>query len=242
MEAVQMSKYLLVAVRHELKPLPLSDHGQVMSVACATRFIAEVAPLITDQSLVLSEGLNFASVLSPAHREYEYEKSWIFNGLLDTASPTLGGCDFRQRDWNKVNANYTQWMAMVRRLSVHIPGGVFNAQSVLQMIEAIRSKTEGVAVELTAQPSKDEIEVAKWMDITNRKFDRVYLEAMQKRGRRHDLCVFVGGASHVISMALKSGYPVVDLTTAAADAAESWQILTGHLGDYVWPKLYLPKA
>lgn len=228
-----MTKHLLVAIGHEIS-VDRSD-DRLLSATSAAGFAEEVVPLITDRSLLLCEGVSYSYLLSPNHKNYDDIKSHIFGDLLGPVLPTLGGFDLRQVHALETFERYEKYHRFApERLEIESKGHVLPL-SVAGVMDAVRA--EILTARLSGVPTRDEIELACWTGATSRKFDRMYLDAMHKKGRQHDVCIFVGGAIHVVSMALKSGYPVIDLTRLT-DPNKGIAILTGYLIDYVWSKLF----
>ena len=86
---------ILVAVSHELA----EDGGgldRLMSTECHARFLKEVAPLISNSSLILCEGFYHPTLIGPDDTRYHKLQKHLLD-LPDGLSPTLGGVDFRQQ-------------------------------------------------------------------------------------------------------------------------------------------------
>ncbi len=227
-------KPLLVAVAHELCPDDSSD--ELMSPESQAGFRRQVLPLVTNQTLILCEGFHYDQLVDPLHPRYGFIYSLFFGDTLSSTRPTFGGFDPRhqssQEESEAIAAKYDEWHALVMR-SVRIDLRKMPIPAAIS--EIIKTLKAGPPpASLVCRPSPEQISLARWIEETNRTFDRQYLKAMRTHGRRYDKCIFVGGATHVVSLALKTGYPVADLTLST-DARD---VFFSYLSDK-WARLFI---
>ncbi len=230
-----MTKVYLVAGLHgdraEQDTLPL------LSKTCRGRFQAKVAPLVTDDSILFCEGANTEGPLRSARRTYAHFENH-FHFPLNGKRPAYCGFDFRQHPDARINAMmlaaYDAWEQLVPQIFV----GDFTrtADSLEEAIELLRGKHPEVM--LARSPTSQEVELARWVSAKCLKFDRLYLEGMEKHGPRFDSCFFIGGATHVASLALKRDYSVISLLP------EGWgtKIYYSYLAIYRWARLLHAKS
>ena len=202
----------LVAITHELSE---GSNDRLMNDVCAARFKERVMPRITNRSLILCEGFNHDALVGPKHPKYDFTRNFLFGDALGSITPTFGGFDPRHtpsaEESNMIAAMYDEWQSTVMRIirldtsTIRIPVGVG------EVVEAIRRG--GPSVELDRRPTQRQVALAAAIRDTNKMFDRRYLDAIRAYSRKFDTCLFVGGASHVVSMALKRAYPIIDLTS-----------------------------
>ncbi len=201
---------ILVAVSHEVLE---GNNDALMSPEVQCRFKQKVTPLVTNKTLILCEGLNHDELIGPKHPKYDFTRSFFFNDTLGSTQPTIGGFDPRATTSpevaNTIASVYDEWYTIVTT-SVRMERNLPVPATLLAIIKSLRLTRPHaqIARRLTLQ----ELRVAHWIDDTSRNFDRRYLNAMKSYGPSYDKCLFVGGATHVISLALKSNHSVVDLT------------------------------
>ncbi len=221
----------LVAVAHELKTL--QSDNRLMSPVCMARFKNEVEPSITSKSLLVCEGFRHDKLVGPDHRDYKRLRQALLD-LPASKQPTFGGFDARQsavilenevfsrknESWDKLALEIVQTDWQKRPSSLH---------EVIEML-----KTEHHVAQLSRPPTNEEKELAHWMRFVSRRFDRHYLEGIKKHRYKFDSCFFIGGSIHALAMALKSGYPLVDLIPSDEVPTAYY----GYHSTYTWPKLF----
>jgi hypothetical protein len=232
-----MDKYLLVAVGHDKEAVARGGGGDcVMSRVIAAQFAAEVGPILTDKCLIMVEGLTSPHPLTPGDPAYPLYWSYVFRGTGLSVTPTIGGVDPRigntLEEAEEMGRKLKQWCDIVLRLVRSSPEEYAGSETIAERVQLLRERKP--SGELIRTPSNTERELARLVGVANRRFDRRYLEEMHKRGRRYERCIFVGGATHVMSMALKSGYPIADLIGSET----AWAVHLGYLMHYEWPKLF----
>ncbi len=222
----EMTEYLLAAVSHD----PAT--GQLFSRGSLLMFNELVAPRITNNSLILCEGMNHKILVRGGHPMYARLNDEVLR-LPESVRPTLGGFDFRQKGSLEANmanlARYDGWEDTLREL---IDTDRSLRPETLRDVMCVLETTPPAAT-LKRKPTPKEAELASWVGGQSRKLDRVYLEAMQKYGRKFDHCIFVAGAIHIISVHLKTGYQMADLVLPGDVPAT----LYGYLADHKWARL-----
>ena len=227
-----MEKRLIVAVTHGRSDETVDkDIGcdRLMTEYGVERYRAEVAPLITDRSLLLVEGTN-RGLVSPDHKLYDnWHRTHAF--WLGGTRPAFASFDLRatsKEEDREIGRRYRFWDSTARRLFL------VREEPPSSMSEAVeRLRRDGPpTLFLLDRPTAEEVEVAKWILSTSRKFDLPYVQAFRRKWDRFDRVVFFGGAVHALSIALKTGLPLVDLSEPG-EAAETYY---EYLADYHWSK------
>src|SRR3989344_2461083 len=177
-----MTDYLIVAVSHELTD-DISD--RLLSPECLARFKSEIAPRITNNSLILLEGFNSRGIVGPDHHGYRMALR-DFGDALGTTTPALIAVD--PRDTASVTrsgaiaAKYDVWGLLARRL---IQTDWSRKPSTLA--EALAwLRREPPPARLAQRPSREVVELARWVRTQHHKFDFRYIDAMRRYGPQFD--------------------------------------------------------
>lgn len=176
---------------------------QLMGPASLRIFRERIRPQLTDNSLILLEGPSWKSLIRPGNQLYPLVLQREFGPLACT--PNFGAFDPRHqksprksrqmlaggKEWNRVS---TDLLAE----SEDIPATFKEATERL-----IASQYE---LALRQQPTKYEIQLARWAHGLMLEFDRRYISALEHHAPHHDLSIMVSGTSHTLSMARKTGW------------------------------------
>ena len=227
-----MTQYLLVPACHQFSSV---GDDRLMAPESQQLFKQKVESLITNTSLVLCEGFQNAELVDRTHPKYHllHDRHVV---LPEHVQPIFGGFDFRQQnkktlsDYDAEMARYDLWDDFVKEHLRTDPG-----QQPCSLAEVIEIAKTPPTTRFDRTLTADEIALARWVRFNFRKFDRLYLEAMHRIGRRFKLCFFIGGAAHVVAMALKSGYPVAE----TVPGEELLDVLDSYLASYYWTTLAL---
>jgi hypothetical protein len=227
-----MTRFVLAAVSHDVGE---AFDDRLMCRESAALFNEKCLPLITaDKTLVLGEGYD-AGLVRPSDPLYDMLHRDIF-GFAEDLRPTIGCFDFRQREarsaamYFEVGEREDRWQKEIGRI---IDTDWHDVPDTLA--EAIRRVKNPPRAVLKYKPSRELVAEAKRVGSQSRKFDRVYLEAMRKHGRRYEVCMFIGGSSHVIAMALQSEYEVMD----CVPPVEVRDAHFAYLSTYQWSRLVI---
>lgn len=228
-----MTKYLIVAINHGD-----TNDGRILSEGCRARFKEQIAPIVTDRSLILMEGFYRNEMIRPAHSRYQAAKNH-FGTALKNVNPTFAGFDTRQRNivseeqLSRLEARIDSWEMFCRRNFLAnwstLPSTPQEAENFIRSVPELPL--------LRRTPTHEEVDLAKWINATNRRFDREYIQAMRQHGPRHDLCVVVTGSVHAISIGFKTKNPIIYLIDD--EPGNVREMYFAYLADYVWPSIVI---
>ena len=226
-----MTEYLIVAVSHELVPHNISD--RLLSPGCLTRFKSEVAPRITNDSLILLEGFDSRGIVRPNHQAYRMALR-DFGDALGDKTPALMAVDPRGtvsiEKSDAMGAMYDVWEMVARHLiQTDWERKPSTFTEALEWLEQ-----EPPPAKLARRATRDEIELARRVRTQHRKFDFRYVDAMRRYGSQFDFCVFVGGTIHALALAKKTGFPAIYL----GDEGEIGEIYLAYRAEYYWVSLF----
>ncbi len=219
---------ILVAVSHELA----EDGGgsdRLMSTACYARFLKDVVPLITNSSLILCEGFYHPTLIGRDDSRYPTLQEYLLD-LPRDLSPTLGGVDFRQQqirtaeDHDRLGERQDRWERVAKDLLRFDYGNI--PTSLEAMVATLRARSPRIHVLHT--PTNEQRNLAREIGSQSRKFNRLYLDELRTHARKFNRCFFVGGAVHVVAMAVKTGYRVISLVPNE----ELAYVLEAYLAEY----------
>jgi len=221
-----MSKFLLVGTRHAMSSEVHSE--ALMTTEQMNLFGTRVGSRITDDSLLLVEGVWRDTLLERGAPEYRYELG-TFARVLGTSKPSLGFFDPREKDAKYHLAMYRRWAECFDRL-FRLSDRPVNVGETLDLIRA-----QTYQIEMLGRPSRADLDVARAIDKANRDFNRSYIQAMKRYASRHDFVVLVSGAAHSIAISLHTGWPLELLF-----GPESGEfVYQGYVGTQVCPALIL---
>ncbi|HEY4487745.1 MAG TPA: hypothetical protein VI483_03215 [Candidatus Paceibacterota bacterium] len=221
-----MTQYLLVGASHELTD-GISD--RLLSPECLARFKSEIAPRVTNDSLILREGFSSRGIVRPDHRAYRVTLR-DFGDAFGNTTPALIAVDPRDTTSitksDSMGAKYDRWEVLARQIIE-----TDWARKPTTFLEALEwLKREPPLARLTRRLTREEIELARWVRTQHRKFDFQYSDAMRRYGPQFDFCVFVGGTIHALALAKRTGYPA----TYLGDECEVGEVYLAYLAEYVW--------
>lgn len=221
-----MTRYILAAATHE------ETGGRLLSGMSSAIFRERITPLLTDHSLILLEGDYYEGSVAKGHPRYDACSADIAQ-VLGTARPTLMGIDPRFRDRSKVRhtrALNELWLNYAVEASIE-EGWKLPAATLEELMTYLKQspKHPELAVEITG-PMRN---TAQWVHTMTRRFDRTYIELMRRKGPHHDVCVLIAGASHCISIGIKTEYEIIRLARTSEPSELLWDYLA-YLANCVW--------
>lgn len=224
-----MTQFLLAAVSHEHID---GTNGRLMSQASALGFKTQVEPFITSNSLILCEGLISDGLVFPDHPYYE---NLHRDFDLPTSKKTAFiGFDSRGEEWGlspqDIADRLDYWEATVKQ-TVVIDWNK-KPKTLAEATEWIKNDTS--LAHLSRAPTEDEVALAVWISVQNKKFDHLYLQAMRTYAHRFDCCVFVAGAMHALALVLETNYSLVDLVEGE-EVANAYHY---YLATHRWTELF----
>lgn len=225
-----MTRFILAAVSHHVSE---GFGDQLMCRESAELFAEKCEPLITDASFLLGEGYDARGLIRPSDALYDRLYSDIF-GLAGSAHPTLGCFDFRQREARTVAGYFgvaereDRWQSAIGEI---IDTNWRDFPDSFE--ETVRRVKSPPAISFKRSPTREEKNRAREVGAQARKFDRTYLDAMRKYGRQFDVCMFIGGSSHVVAMSLqRPEYEIMD----CVPPREIRDVYFAYLSTYVWTR------
>lgn len=225
-----MTEYVIAAGRHGRDEI--SGEQTLLSRNCREEFARTLEPSLTKNSLVLVEGRNQEDLIETDHPKYNVLCKQLSDTLIERGV-TFGTFDSRQSpiiterfEAQKVRRGWTSFCAEV----IHFEPKD-EPKNLGELLDQCKSPTENPT--LRRQPEQSEVELAKLMLRENNGFDQGYVEAMNLHASFHDQCVVIVGGAHAISIALKTGFPLI-----ALDHEQPLSLYRyGYLLAYIWPDI-----
>lgn len=230
-----MPEYLLAGVVHGKSTPGAKKPDEIASGPSLAHFQARVTPLITDSTLMLLEGQKTPGLIDRKHRNYAQCVA-RFGSLIGRARPTFAFVDARnptQTEGVRRFNMHTEWLRIGFRKFVVKETAM--PKTLEELIERVHMLPQ---IRMTETLDKHEHELANWMLIRNRRFDRDHIAAMRLYGSRFERVIFVGGLSHAISIHNQTNFPLMILHTELTEEVLKG-IFGGYLAGYVFPKIAL---
>ena len=231
-----MTEFILAAIAHQ--PSSVNTKKALVSAECEARFESKILPRLTNRSAVFVEGHYRPYLIEPEFKEYSLCLTQLggrFAEILKGIRPALGCFDPRWsgdyqkslKIWNLEQA----WLSSCVKIVDF--NSLYSLSSFEELLERIR--TGDFAIPMRRAPDPKEIEVARRVYGLNRRFNRSFIDAMRRYAPWYDTCVLVAGFSHCLSVALHTGWELVNLKGENREALEDMFI--GYVGGEIMPRL-----
>lgn len=224
-----MTQFLLAGISHA------GDGDGFMDPPSKEAFRRRVVPLLTENSVVLSEGYFVSGLVRPGSEEYG-----VFvriTGIGDAVQrPLFAAVDPRfTRDKKKtatrgrIDDEWSNFVALHMRVFTARPT---TTQEAIELIHA-----DSVVCKTTATPTSADLQNARHVLSKSGRFDRTYRDAMRRLDGRCDICVCLTGAMHTIMLAKETGYPVERLWEEGTVTPD--ELIHTYVEMYAGPRLVL---